>query len=280
MFAGCISLTKSPILPATTLDAFCYLSMFNACSKLITAPELPATTLANGCYYNMFYDCKSLTEAPILPATTLAVSCYESMFAGCISLKQTQGALNATKPKPFCYRSMFAGCSSLEEAPNIELTTVNDNCLDYMFSGCTSLTYIAVEFHFDGKSWSITKWVEGVTSKGIFKKPKALLAKYGINNIPENFQCSVNVSGGNSGGASVSTPLTFQLITESPSNEKSIESPKLLLSYSQENDETTIPKYNKPFTISNASKESMYVAFKSDSSSKAKLVDNFLYRIL
>jgi hypothetical protein len=46
--------------------------MFNGCGSLTTAPQLPATTLEASCYLLMFYGCASLTTAPQLPATTLA----------------------------------------------------------------------------------------------------------------------------------------------------------------------------------------------------------------
>ena len=74
------------VLPATTLELYCYRSMFQGCTSLTMAPELPATTLANECYSWMFSGCTSLTTAPKLPATTLTKSCYNSMFSGCTSL--------------------------------------------------------------------------------------------------------------------------------------------------------------------------------------------------
>ena len=96
MFLGCISLTKAPELPATTLSPGCYSYMFSGCQSLTEAPELPATTLANLCYYRMFEGCQSLAEAPALPATTLAVDCYYSMFSGCQSLKEVRISATTT----------------------------------------------------------------------------------------------------------------------------------------------------------------------------------------
>ena len=88
LFRGSRGLTSAEnlILPATTLKAACYNSMFYGCTSLTTAPALPATTLAQSCYTNMFYDCTSLTTAPALPATTLVSNCYQNMFQGCTSL--------------------------------------------------------------------------------------------------------------------------------------------------------------------------------------------------
>ena len=117
LFYGCTSLTKAPILPATTLATECYRDMFNGCISLTEAPELPATTLANYCYYSLFKNCTSLTKAPALPATTLATSCYNSMFYGCTSLTEAP-ALPATTLASNCYYSLFNNCTSLTKAPD------------------------------------------------------------------------------------------------------------------------------------------------------------------
>ena len=90
LFMGCTSLTKAPVLPATTLVERCYSNMFRGCTLLTKAPELPATTLAQYCYLNMFNGCTSLTKSPELPATTLASNCYSSMFSGCSSLNEVR----------------------------------------------------------------------------------------------------------------------------------------------------------------------------------------------
>ena len=90
MFAECTSLTKAPVLPATTLAQNCYAHMFGGCSSLIEAPALPATKLANYCYYCMFFGCTSLTKSPELPATTLADDCYFRMFHDCINLNEVR----------------------------------------------------------------------------------------------------------------------------------------------------------------------------------------------
>jgi len=90
LFMDCTSLTKAPILPATTLADSCYPSMFKGCTSLLEAPALPATTLDRDCYDNMFDGCTSLTKAPALPATTLANYCYQYMFRGCSSLNEVR----------------------------------------------------------------------------------------------------------------------------------------------------------------------------------------------
>ena len=95
LFNGCKSLTKAPVLPATTLFDYCYGYMFSGCLLLTKAPALPATTLAISCYGYMFYGCRSLTKVPALPATTLAEACYWGMFYRCQSLKEVR--ISATK---------------------------------------------------------------------------------------------------------------------------------------------------------------------------------------
>ena len=99
------------ILPATTLENYCYSYMFNGCTSLTTAPELPATTLISGCYESMFQDCTSLTTAPELPATTLISGCYRSMFQGCSSLNYIK-AMFTTKPTTTYTSNWVSGVSS------------------------------------------------------------------------------------------------------------------------------------------------------------------------
>ena len=71
LFEDCTSLTKAPILPATTLlNDSCYAYMFSGCQSLTKAPELPATTLGERCYINMFSGCRSLKEVRISATKT------------------------------------------------------------------------------------------------------------------------------------------------------------------------------------------------------------------
>ena len=71
-----------------TVMSYAFTDLFRDCTSLTKAPVLPATTLAEGCYNNMFRGCSTLTSAPELPATTLATSCYSGMFRGCSKLKE------------------------------------------------------------------------------------------------------------------------------------------------------------------------------------------------
>lgn len=126
------------ILPATTLTAYCYDSMFRGCTSLETAPVLPAETLADYCYQNMFKDCTNLVNAPTLPATTLAERCYQGMFESCTNLT-TAPTLPATTLARGCYINMFKGCTGLTSAPELPATTLAGSCYSNMFNGTNVL---------------------------------------------------------------------------------------------------------------------------------------------
>ena len=138
LFAHCLSLTRAPELPATTLAKNCYQEMFRDCYNLTKAPELPATTLAERCYSYMFWACGNLIKAPELPATTLAKNCYAHMFYDCYALTKVP-ELPVTTLENWCYSGMFWGCTSLTQVPELPATTLADSCYRSMFYGCTSL---------------------------------------------------------------------------------------------------------------------------------------------
>lgn len=163
MFYGCTNMTTAPNLPATTLAASCYRSMFNG-AGLTTAPELPATTMAGYAYLSMFADCPiteapqlpaatlaeycysnmfrgtNITDMPNLPATTLQQYCYQGMFSACTSLTGVTAVLPATTLAQYCYSYMFSSCKSLTTAPELPATTLANYCYQSMFQNCTSLT--------------------------------------------------------------------------------------------------------------------------------------------
>lgn len=140
MFYRCSSLMTTPILPATTLATQCYAFMFHRNTSLVTPPELPATTLARYCYQEMFYGCSKLETIPELPVTTLENYCYSAMFCNCTSLTAVN-KLPATTLAQYCYQGMFENCTSLTTVPSIlPATTLNIYCYYRMFKGCTSIT--------------------------------------------------------------------------------------------------------------------------------------------
>lgn len=110
LFYGCTGLRNASALrlPAMSLAAACYYSLFEGCTNLISAPELPATTLVPFCYQQMFRE-TGLTTPVTLPATQLPVSCYLGMFQGCtgIKLSATQDSVYTTP-----YRLPPAGTGS------------------------------------------------------------------------------------------------------------------------------------------------------------------------
>ena len=78
-----------------TVVEYAFSSLFTGCKSLTKAPVLPATTLAKGCYWGMFLN-TSLTKAPELPATTLADLCYQTMFYTCSELKEVRISATTT----------------------------------------------------------------------------------------------------------------------------------------------------------------------------------------
>lgn len=177
----------SSFLPATTLDEYCYSSMFQGCTSLTTAPELPATTLADYCYYYMFSGCTSLTAAPELPATTLADSCYYDMFNNCTSLT-TAPELPATVLAKGCYIGMFSGCTSLTTAPDLPTITLSARCYINMFRGCSKLNYIKMLATDISAFQCLAGWVDSVSSTGTFVKNPAMTSlPSGDDGIPSGW---------------------------------------------------------------------------------------------
>ena len=171
LFKDCTSLTKAPVLPATTLADSCYTHMFLRCTSLTKAPELPATTLADGCYSSMFYNCTSLVNAPVLPATTLADKCYGSMFGECTSLTKAP-ELPATTLAKDCYWYMFKECISLTKTPVLPATTLASSCYGGMFHSCSSLNEVHCHMPSTYTSSQISSyasnWLYNVASTGTF----------------------------------------------------------------------------------------------------------------
>ena len=161
LFEDCTSLTKAPILPATTLlNDSCYAYMFSGCQSLTKAPELPATTLVLNCYAHMFSGCQSLTKAPALPATTLI---------------------------GYCYGYMFSGCQSLTKAPELPATTLGERCYINMFSGCRSLKEVRISATKTATD-ALNGWLQNVSATGDFYcDPNATIFPPGQSGIPENW---------------------------------------------------------------------------------------------
>ena len=184
LFRNCTSLTKAPVLPATTITDSCYYQMFFGCTSLTKAPELPATTLDRFCYSGMFYGCTSLTKAPELPATTLGT---------------------------VCYKQMFFGCTSLTKAPELPATTLAGGCYSNMFSDCRNLNEVRCQIPSTYSSSQISSytydWLSNVSPTGTFYTNADANWPSGTNGIPQNWNRI------NEGGPAVddpTKPLTFK----------------------------------------------------------------------
>ena len=67
--------------------------------------------------------------------------CGYKLFANCIGLNNISGfVLPSTTLANNCYQYMFYGCTSLTTAPVLPATTLTNTCYSGMFNGCTSLT--------------------------------------------------------------------------------------------------------------------------------------------
>ena len=80
-FVGLVN-ANNLILPATTLEQYCYRAMFEGCINLLTSPVLPATTLVNYCYERMFCNCQSLTSITCLATDISSYGCTDSWIIG------------------------------------------------------------------------------------------------------------------------------------------------------------------------------------------------------
>ena len=167
---------KRIVLPATTLDSYCYQFMFSGCTGLTELPAdlLPATTLATGCYQSMFRGCTGLTSLPekLLPATTLATGCYQSMFSGCTGLETLPAdLLPVTTLAASCYKEMFYGCTGLTVAPDLPAPKLNEWCYSTMFFGCTKLSSVKCLATTNVLGGAFVTWLNGAgTAEGCERK--------------------------------------------------------------------------------------------------------------
>lgn len=155
---------KRIVLPATTLNSYCYESMFSGCTGLTELPAdlLPATTLAARCYCSMFKGCTGLTSLPekLLPATTLAANCYKEMFYGCTGLTVAPD-LPAPTLYEGCYSTMFYGCTKLSSVKCLATTNVFGSALNNWLmgagtaEGCERTLYVDPSTNFSDNDWML-----------------------------------------------------------------------------------------------------------------------------
>ena len=83
---------------STTINqSYCFYKLFAGSTVSLDANlplKLPATTLAANCYNSMFMGCTSLRGEITLPAKSLPSGCYTSMFKDCTSFSYTTSTIN------------------------------------------------------------------------------------------------------------------------------------------------------------------------------------------
>ena len=145
MFNGA-GLTEMPSLTANTVGDYGYSYMFrNATFRTVT--ELPAMNIGQHCYDNMFRYSQVTGMTGTLPATALSWYCYVAMFNNCRSLTKAPEIM-AKNANAYCFASMFSECRALvippvmhiERLDGQEVTNKAIECCEYMFMNCTSLT--------------------------------------------------------------------------------------------------------------------------------------------
>jgi hypothetical protein len=159
---------------------YAFYKLFYNCSTIIDASQLilPATTLDDWCYNSMFDGCTSLVSAPALPATTLAESCYSYMFNGCSKLNYIKALFTTTPGSSYTYDWVKGVSSSGTFVKNVDATwdvtgadgVPSDWAVNYNFTPtrCINLSITADDV--SGKSTTTniywTAEVEGVDDKG------------------------------------------------------------------------------------------------------------------
>ena len=83
------------------------------------------------------------------------------MFSNCTSLTTAPSILPATTLANNCYNFMFGSCTSLTIAPTLPATDLVDGCYTGMFMNCTSLKRIKMNASTGGLSWGM---LNGCTS--------------------------------------------------------------------------------------------------------------------
>lgn len=137
-YAGCSSMTESPIIPNTIQ---CMWSTYYNCKGLTVTPVLPNGV---GYFKQIFYGCTALTTAPTIPASAEVL---KSIFWKCTNLKTYVGSqeadgyfLNYVIPsKVMSISCMFEECTSVISMPDLsKATSLTD--MNAAFRGCTALT--------------------------------------------------------------------------------------------------------------------------------------------
>lgn len=145
---------------------------------------LPADSLTEACYDRMFNSCNLLTAMPVLPATKGGKYSYLQMFGGCVGL--TEGTYIAMQEGLSSSSwHIFMNCTGLTTAPDLWATNPSEGMFSAMFTGCTALNKVRVQF----AEWNdaCNSWLPDVPAEGTFICPSALEQLVGESYIPEGW---------------------------------------------------------------------------------------------
>ena len=144
MFYNCTKLTDLHItsLKYTQVASNACRTMYRYCA-FETAPELPATSIGASCYYTMFSGNTKLKHGPtILPAATLYKDCYRTMFSGCTNLENAP-ELPATTLVTSCYHYLLTNCSKINYIKCLATSGINTtNCNNWVSNVAASGTFV------------------------------------------------------------------------------------------------------------------------------------------
>lgn len=95
--------------------------------------------------------------------------------------------LPATTLQANCYESMFAGCTGLTRAPVLPAERLRGSCYAFMFDGCTRLNYIKCLATELSANNCTANWVRNVADKGTFVMAADAYWERGNSGIPYNW---------------------------------------------------------------------------------------------
>lgn len=141
--------TKPLVLPATNLKMGCYQQMLmNTNFSEVPAKLLPAETLQHFCYSAMFYG-TPLVKSPELPATKLVKGCYNYMFSSCGNLNEitcsaTEIETGTDDPSGFniCTANWTQGVAKTGTFHLVEGTTDNITVANYFATNPSEKEYV------------------------------------------------------------------------------------------------------------------------------------------
>ena len=145
--------------------------------------------------YCMFDGCESLATPIKITVDKLYKKCMDYMFRNCTSLKRAIVNIGNITINAYGLQQMFSGCTSLEDVEinyNDKLPTADisgkNTILYRCFYNCTNLKRIKAMFTTLGKNGSIRQtkeWVSGVPATGTFiKNVEATWDMPGVDGVP------------------------------------------------------------------------------------------------